>query len=214
MAHARRTLVAGASYWSVFPAAFTAASFNPNTAGELGSVTIGGRFHPIENAVGERIPMKYIADHENGALAETLLRDEVKERDVTLADVRRLRLARLGLRRALSVVDLTEPVPGSVLEGLLREGLAAYLPLRDLAATVHARGTHDGKSRPADGLLWESRQLDQPGMKCVMLFGDRVRGDTDLDVLEVLELDRGAGLRALRAAARLRRFTLPRALAI
>ena len=112
-------------------------------------------------------------------------------------------LAQLALRRPVRLADLTMVDPDTELGKLLRGNHRAYVPLRKLAATLHA-GHAD-----LDGLLWEGRQLDQPGMKCFVLFGDRVSSETDLVEIESLPLGRGTGLSMLRAAARLRRYRLP-----
>ena len=204
-----REVPAGATYWSVFRAVHGATSFNPNvrpaeTALEAG----GGRFHPFEDRSGARVPTKYVADHENGALAETLLRSVPGERQVSVEAIREHRLARLALRRAPRLVDLTALDLESVTARFLGQDERAYPALRRTAATLHARDPG------LDGIVWEGRQLGQPGMKCLVLFGDRVAADADLEAIEILPLDAGVGLRTLRAAARLREYALPKVLGL
>ena len=204
---ATRELIARSTWWCIVESRFPSDSFNPNAAGDPADEEIGGRFHPFESAAGVRVPTKYLSDHETGAFAETLMRDDRGPDEVTLDEVSRHRLVRLALRRTLRVIDLVESTSADEVRAWLREGREAYPPLRTVAATLHA------DDAGLDGLLWEGRQLDRPGMNCVVLFGDRVR-DTDLEVIEELRLDDGPGVRLLRAAARGRGLVLPDALVL
>lgn len=207
----RRRLVARSVWWCLHPFAYAPDGFHPNDTGEVGDATSGGRFNPFAGADGVRVPTKYLTDHPNGALAETLFRHDTLERRLTRETVASRRLVQLALRRDLLVADLADPAPGSALAADLDSGPAAYPRLRRLAASLHA--TDAGLA----GLLWQGRQLDQPGMTCIVLFGDRVASDEaasgGLELVQSLELERGTGLAMLRAAARLRGVALPAALA-
>lgn|GEM_PF-3550666 len=201
-----RTLPKGSSYWCVVERRFGAISFNPNEGGDPTIDVVGGRFHPFESPAGTPVPTKYLADHENGAIAETMMRAGRDPRTLGIGEIEQRQLAQLSLRRPIRLADLTVPGPDSALALLMRGDHRAYVPLRKIAATLHARHVE------LDGLLWEGRQLDQPGMKCLMLFGDRVSPEVDLAEVVTLALDSGTGLAMLRRAARLRRFKLPEAL--
>ena len=202
-----RGLPAGdARWWCVHPVEFAATSFNPNVAGDPTDGSIGGRFHPFDDGAGRRIGTRYLADHPNGAFAETLLRDGVPDRLVAAETVAVHRLSQIALRRELRLADLTNLDPDSPLRDALQRDTDAYPQLRVVAATLHADAEH------LDGIVWEGRQLETPGMECAVLFGDRVSGKDDLATIQSLELDRGAGCGRLRAAARLRGYTLPSAL--
>lgn len=211
----RRRLVARSVWWCLHSLAYAPDGFHPNDTGESADPTGGGRFNPFADVAGVRVPTKYLADHPNGAFAETLFRDDALERRLARETVASRRLVQLALRRDLLVADLAEPEPGSALAKDLGSGAAAYPRLRRLAASLHA--TDPGLA----GLLWQGRQLDQPGMACIVLFGDRVAGDgggdggadDGLELVQSLELERGTGLAMLRAAARLRGVALPAALA-
>ena len=202
----RRRLVARSVWWCLHPVEYAADGFHPNEAGDVGDAASGGRFNPFAGANGARVPTKYLADHPNGAFAETLFRNDAPERRLARQAVASRHLVQLALARELVVADLAEPEPGSALAADLGSGPAAYPRLRRLAASLHARD--EGLA----GLLWQGRQLDQPGMTCVVLFGDRV-GSDGLELVQSLELERGTGLAMLRAAARLRGVALPAALA-
>lgn len=198
-----RTLPARSSYWCVVERRFSSTSFNPNTAGDPEIGTVGGRFHPFESPVGTRVPTKYLADHENGAFAETLMRGSPDPSVLDIEQIEARRLAHVSLERPIHLADLTAPDSSSPLTEWLLADHRGYVPLRKVAATLHAQRSN------LDGLLWEGRQLDQAGMKVLVLFGDRVSSETDLVEIESYEIDRGTGLRMLRAAARLRRYRLP-----
>ena len=142
------------------------------------------------------------------AFAETLFRGSYPRDWLTRAEIASRRLGRIGLRRDLVLADLTGSDPESSLGAALREGPAAYARLRHVAASLYRQGP------PVDGLLRARRQLGESGMLCAMLFDDRVSGEHDLPVIEVLEIEGGEGLRRLRAAATARGFALPRALAL
>lgn len=202
----RRRLVAHSVWWCLHPVEYPAEGFHPNYAGESADATAGGRFNPFAGADGIRVPTKYLADHPNGAFAETLFRDDTLDRRLSRATVASRRLVQLALRRDLLVGDLSEPEHGSALAADLGSGPTAYPRLRRLAASLHA--TDSGLA----GLLWQGRQLDQPGMTCIVLFGDRVAAG-ELELVQSLELEGGTGLTMLRAAARLRGVALPAALA-
>lgn len=201
-----RTLPAGdGRWWCVHPARFDATSFHPNVDGDPADESIGGRFHPFDDGAGRRVGTRYLADHPDGAFAETLLRDGVSDRLVTAETVAMHRLAQIGLRRELRVADLTNLDPDSPLRAALQQDTDAYPQLRIVAATLHA------DAQRLDGVVWEGRQLETPGMECVVLFDDRVSGESDLATIQSLDLERGVGSGRLRAAARLRGYLLPSA---
>ena len=199
-----RELPAGdGRWWCVHPVEFAATSFNPNLDGDPADASIGGRFHPFDDGAGRRIATRYLADHPNGAFAETLLRDGVPDRLVTAETAAVHRLSQVVLLRELRLADLTSLDPDSPLRDALQRDTDAYPQLRVVAATLHA------DAERLDGIVWEGRQLETPGMECVVLFGDRVSGEDDLAPVQSLELNRGVGCGRLRAAARLRGYTLP-----
>ena len=201
-----RRLVGRSTWWCVHPTRYAASSFNPNVGIESQEPSTGGRFHPFLSAAGRSVPTKYLADHPNGALAETVLREDGVDRRVELDDVRSRRLSQLVLTRDLRLADLSVLSPDSVHGEYLRRGPDSYPALRAFAAIVH------GRAEALDGLLWQGYQLGQPGMTCAMLFGDRVSGEEDLEPIQSLELERDEGLARLEAAATLRGFALPSAL--
>ena len=202
-----RTPAAGSSYWCVVETRFDARSFNPNTAGDPSAINPGGRFNPFVNTSGARVPTKYLADHPNGAFAETLMRSGLKPNALERTGIEACRLAQLSLARQMRLLDIAAPRTSSRLASLMSEDGGAYVRLRTVAAALH-------RLRPdLDGLVWEGRQLGQAGMQCLVLFGDRVSPGTDLVELESLELTGGEGLFRLRAAARSMGCRLPEGLA-
>ena len=200
-----RVLVARSTWWCVQLARFPPTSFNPNL--EPTNDSVGGRFNPFLGEEERPVPSKYLADHPNGAFAETLFRDGYPRDWLTRAEIGARRLVQIGLGRDLVLADLSDTDPTGPLGVALREGPSAYARLRHVAASLYRQRP------PMDGLLWDGRQLDEPGMLCAMLFGDRVSEAHDLAVIELLELEGGEGLRRLRAAATARGFALPRVLA-
>lgn len=196
-------------FWGVFDSRYPAGSFNPNEYGDPNATGTGGRFNPLAMPNGQRVATKYLADHPNGAFAETLFRDTSGSRDTSRHDIETRRIAQLSLDASLLLIDLSEEPPSSGFRRLLRAGKAAYPPLRDFATTVYA--THPEIA----GLLYEGKQLGSPGMNCMVLFEDRVLSSgSTLTIIGEHELTAGTGLRMLRAAARSRQFTLPEGYAL
>jgi len=195
---------AGWTSYTVFDTAYPATSFNPHAGFGKGDAVGGGRFHPFTDPAGIPVPTRYLGDHPIGAFAETLMRDGLGRRDVSLDTIARHGIATITFARDMLLADLVVDVVASpTLRGLLRSGREAYPALRTLARTLHER--HDR----IDGLVWQGRQLEAAGMNCTVLFGDRVAVNVDLIETGVHALDRGLGLQLLRDAARARRFALP-----
>ena len=204
-----RTYPAGWASVTVFDTDYPTTSFNPHAGFGTADAGGGGRFHPFVDPAGVPVPTKYLGDHPVGAFAETLMRDNLGHRSVSLDTVRCHGIATVAFTRDVVLADLVVDVVASpTLRGLLADGREAYPALRTVARALHHR--HDR----IDGLVWQGRQLGAIGMNCMVLFGDRVTVDVDLIETGVHALDRGLGLQLLRDAARARRFALPDALVL
>lgn len=200
---ATRSYPAGWPSYSVFNTRYPPTSFNPNTGGDPGELHLGGRFHPFDGPTGLRVATKYLADHPNGAFAETLLRDDAGQRTVSIADIERHGLVLLRFARDVVVADLTPENAGVTVGELLGTGRASYPALRTIARSLHERYPR------LDGLVWRGYQVGTSGMNCMVLFGDRVDAAADLDASIPQALHAGIGLDLLRDAARERQFALP-----
>lgn len=204
-----RTYPPGWTSYTVFDTEYPASSFNPHAGFGTADAGVGGRFHPFVDPAGVPVPTKYLGDHPIGAFAETLMRDDLGHRSVSLDAVRHHGIATVAFAREMVLADLVVDVVASpTLHGLLESGRKAYPALRTVARALHAR--HDR----IDGLVWQGRQLGAAGMNCTVLFGDRVKAAVDLIETGVHALDRDLGLQLLRDAARARRFALPDALVL
>ena len=201
-----RTLPAGQLLWCVHESRYAATSFNPNLGGHRDDIATGGRFHPFEDGAGRRVPTRYLADHPNGAFAETLMRESSMGRTLPPDTILDHRPSQVRTRRSLRLVDLGTIDPDGAFARAMQADASAYRQTRSVAATLH------GSLPEVDGLLWSGVQLRTPGMECVVLFGDRVT-EAALAAERTLELDVGEGLRRLEAAAMHRQVTLPSALA-
>ena len=182
---------------------YQANDFNPNTSSMVDDVKNGGRFHPIEDEHGTRIPTLYLADHPQGALAETLLRDKKgRNRKLKFKDIDDKVLSTLVFKSSLKLVDICHHSLGDGFGDLLSQGYPVYRATRNLAASIYAR------EQWAQGIYWNGKQLGTQGLKCIMLFGNRV--DKDLaEVIESVSLVNEPGVQVLRDAAAVRRFSLP-----
>ncbi len=200
-----KTWKTGLTLYRVYPKAYPINSFNPNTSVNPGDVHAGGRFHPIEDAKGNRIPTVYLADHPLAALAETLLRDPKKGTTVKKKDIFANGLAPVQVTHDLRLVDLGHSSLNSGYDELIGKGSDVYSATRILAASIHARETW------AHGIYWNGKQLGVQGMKCMALFGDRI-DKLAIEVLDKFSLHEGDGLEYLRDGAATRGFTLPESL--
>lgn len=197
-----KTWAAGVTLFRVHPVRYNAGSFNPNTQSSSEDIEQGGRFHPFEDKEGRRIPTVYLADHPLGALAETLLRDSSGNRKLRIDDVRDNQLATLRFKKPLALVDLNHHSLSGGYKSLLMGDHRVYRATRLLAGSIYAGETW------ANGLCWNGKQLGISGMKCVVLFGDRIPSD-EVEILESVKLAEEPGLSTLREAAVMRDFTLP-----
>lgn len=180
---------------------YPATSFNPNTQADLNDPENGGRFHPFLDKKGVKVPTLYAADHPNGAFAETIMRGDSPERAISITTIERSQFAYLYLDHDLTLVDLSS-IDNPKLKRWLKNGTNAYLALRKLAANIH-------KQQPdAHGLLWESKQLNAPGMMCMVLFGDRVDSG-GITLIDDGPLSDPQNLRMLRQAAVATGYSLP-----
>jgi len=158
-----------------------------------------GRFHPLTDAAGGKVPTLYGADTVDGAFSETLFHNvpvrgayrAIRRGSLftllltTLAPRRELRLAQLhgyGLRR----LEVSR-------EELIESEAAQYPATRRWGEAFHR------SSLELDGIIWVSRQHDT-SFSCV-LFGDRIER-SDLDVVEPpLPLVFGTGFDQVQRAA-------------
>ena len=192
------------SWWAVHPTDHPGTSFDPNVGGAPARPLPGGRFHPFDDADGARVPTRYLADHPNAAFAEVLFRGRPGKRRASLAAIRAHRLSQIRLVRALRVADLTGRDPATALgRALGADDSEVYPALRVVAAQVHA---HPDR---LDGIVWDGVQLATPGMRCLVLFGDRVDASVDLSLTATVTIDEGPGLGRLVAAADVRGVPLP-----
>lgn len=172
--------------------AFGATEFNPG----LGR---GGRFDPLVDPSGAKVPTLYAAGDREGALSETVFhnvpaRGEGKR--VSRVSTLRLVLSPLACRRDLLLAQLFGlglPRLGLTREELIESEADSYPQTRSWAAALHAS---PGR---LDGLVWVSRQND--GAQALLLFGDRVER-RDLEITDPpLPLAFGRGLEELQGAA-------------
>lgn len=161
-----------------------------------GGDRIRGRFHPFTPVGGDgQVPVPYGADHELGALSETVFHDVPVRgaKEVPYSKLLHRALIRLTPTRDLRLVDLTSD--GLRRLGLSRPELIESGPrsYEDTARWARALHAHEGGPR-FDGLCWVSRQRDTS--LAVMLFGDRVETETLVvpDDAHVMPLAVGAGL--------------------
>lgn len=194
---------AGQTFYTVFEHRYAANAFNPNHEADPGRLDRGGRFHPFLDDSDAPVPTKYVADHPHGAIAEVLMRDDRANKSVSVADVEACSLALVRFTVPVTVIDLSHTTLNGRLDPLLAEGQSAYRPLRDLAATLYR--DHPGVS----GLRWDGKQLGIPGMRCLMLFGDRL-AESQIEVVEEGRLGENSALEHLRKCAVHREFRLPK----
>jgi hypothetical protein len=172
-------------------ARFGPTSFNPG----LGS----GRFHPFEEAHGNRVPILYAAEHPDGALAETIFHDVPARgpaKRIRRSSLRPLVLSALSCARDLSLAQLF----GFGLRrlGVTRPELIETSKKRYPRTTAWARALHRSDEK-VDGLVWVSRQNDEA--RSVVLFGDRVPSSAFQSVGASLPLHDGPGYDLVRSAA-------------
>jgi len=183
----------GEAFKRVYLLAYPSISFKPGQ-GNPADPCKGGRFDPIQASAGHYISTLYMADHTNGAFAEVLLR-QGSPTTVPFADVYTRGLVSLSVNRPLSVIDLADRSINEIVQCLLSQSQKSYPALRRLAADLHAQYPDIA------GLSWNGRQLNRAGMRCYLLFGDRV---DELDLTEISSslLLEGAGLQAFWQAMR------------
>lgn len=188
------TIAAGSVLVRIYQRHFGPTAFNPSAEAE-------GRFRPVLDD-GEVVPTVYLADDEETALAEVLLRGvdaltagrrprlyrrevvgvsmvrvEVR-REVRLARLRGQGLTRLGLRR----------------EELIEVGPPEYPYTARWAQTFYE------SPEEFDGIAWTSHQNDSG--RALMLWEGRVDPDVDLEAIDgSVRLDRDPGLDLVRQAA-------------
>ena len=193
----RRTLApllttwrAGRRLFRVHPRDLPGDAFNPGYG--------RGRFHPINDPNGNRIPTLYAADRIDGALSETVFRNVTATAGgrIHRADLEPLVLSRLLVAQDLTLIDLT----GLALRrlGLTRSQLIDTPPRR-FAYTRRWAETLHRTSPDAQGLVWVSRQFDRS--RALMLFGDRVSGNALTPTGLSESLARGSGFRRVCDAA-------------
>lgn len=194
------------SWYRVYPIKYAPEYFNPNTGIDPKDLMTGGRFHPFDDIDGNRVGTLYIADHESGALAETLLRHpRNRSRYVRLRDARALGLAGLNFSHDLRLVDLSHSSLNGDMDEMLSDDFRVYGQTRDIAAGIHA-------DEPwAHGLVWNGKQKGNRGEKCAVLFGDRVVTSA-INVFETHVFTAGYGQERLWESAESRRFRLPKTL--
>jgi hypothetical protein len=158
-----------------------------------------GRFHPLQDAHGDIVPILYAAENLEGALSETVfhsipirgtykaIRTVVLKSLVvsTLACQRDLRLVQLfgfGLRRL----------------GVSRLNLIEASKRQFSRTAAWAQALHACNERP-DGLVWVSRPND--GTRSLVLFGDRVPASTLRIVGAPIPLASGPGFGEVQKAA-------------
>ena len=206
----------GTSLWTVHSARRAGTSFNPNENVTIDDPSSGGRFHPSYDASENPVPSLYVADHSNGAFAETMMRDDARTRSLTKQDVFRSALSLLRPTRKLRFANLSYFDDDDIQEALT-QGRDAYVTLRIMAQTLYR--THP----QFDGVAWYNKQLATPGMYSYVIFGsqtnnerDRTRGyrvdENDIEVIKKYPFDSKIGRTKLIDAASAREFNLPRSL--
>ena len=133
-----RTYPAGWASVTVFDTDYPTTSFNPHAGFGTADAGGGGRFHPFVDPAGVPVPTKYLGDHPVGAFAETLMRDDLGHRSVSLDTVRRHGIATVAFARDVVLGDLVVDVVASpTLRRLLEDGREAYPALRTVARALH-----------------------------------------------------------------------------
>jgi len=168
------------SYFRVIPRGGDPLWFNPNTSTDPADPLNGGRFHPFESAVGERVPTLYAASSLKAAISESpLLHDlpltpTAQSLVLSLAKVAQYQYTVLRARRALRLTDLTRlgsdrvRIPNELIAWCRRED---YPTSRTAAQLLHTKYPN------AQGIRWTSRRY--PPADCVLLFGDRIPDSSD-----------------------------------
>ena len=156
-------LTKGVSMFRVHHEKYAATAFNPG----LGQA---GRFSPISDFDGNKIPTLYAGSSINSALAESVFRNIVSTSPaITRISLRDQMLTRITSTRDLNLVDLTQ-------NGLRRLGLKRNQLLEseqeNYSQTARwAEALHDFGDK-IDGMVWISTQFDTE--RSMVLFGDRV----------------------------------------
>lgn len=211
-------------YWSVGKKQYIG-TFNPNKGDPEDGLT-GARFSPFEissvsthkasrpkstKQVATRIATKYLADHQQTALSEILLREDRESLIVTESEVKSYVLGRFSTSGPLCLADLNHHSRQDFMRELLsrESGITLeqqYVRGRSLAATLY-------QAMPQiHGIRYGSVQVNSKPMTCVMLFEDRTKG-MDFEPQELLDLLSGEGLTYLYEAAAGRKFTFCESLA-
>lgn len=188
--------------YRIFPHKYPAEDFNPNTSVDPWDTSSGGRFHPFDDSAGNRIPTMYCADHNAGALAETLLRDTLTTRIVAPKAIEENSSCMIHFQRDLSLLNLSHSSVASDFSAILTGSSDCYEDSRGVAADIHANYS------AVDGIIWTGKQIGQPSFKCFVLFGDRIFS-RDITPIEKVRLSSPEGLELLRDACQSRNFTLP-----
>jgi hypothetical protein len=152
--------------WRVHEDQFAADAFNDSGKGDA-------RFSPLFHAVGGKpIPVMYLADTRDGALAETVLHDCPTPPANWVLDFGKLRdkglvLSPLKLTAKPRLINLT-------VKGLKRLGLtrAEVIDSGDYARTRELATWLYHTFPQAQGFRWVSRQDDEASS--LLLFGDRL----------------------------------------
>ncbi len=156
-------LTKGSHLFRVHQNKYKATAFNPG-------VGQSGRFSPITDNNGNKIPTLYAGNSINSALAESIFRNIVSTSPaITRIRLRDQMLTRIINTRDLNLIDLTQ-------NGLRRLGLKRNQLLEseqeNYSQTARwAEALHDFSDK-IDGMIWISTQFDTE--RSMVLFGDRV----------------------------------------
>ncbi len=152
-------------FFRVHHSRFAPTEFNPGFG--------AGRFHPLTDRNGRRIPTIYVSGSVAGAFSETIFHDVPVtgvEKRIRVSALLPLLLSAIAPRRRLSLIQL-RGLGLRKLEierrQLIDSDADTYPVTRKWAQALYER---DAK---ADGLIWTSRQHDQS--EALLLFGTRVR---------------------------------------
>ena len=185
----RVTWTAGRRLYRVHPETYAATAFNPGVGRR-------GRFHPIADTSGKRIPTLYAADRIKGALSETIFHNMVAGGVVLRAQLDNRCIREIQLAEDLELANLT----GNGLKRLglnrgqlLECGAAHYSSTARWAEALH-RDAAD-----ISGLVWVSRQFDTS--KAIIIFGDRVGPEPLIAKGKSRPLYKGEGYRLVQRAA-------------
>lgn len=165
-----------------------------------------GRFHPLEDSRGHKVPTLYGSSNLDGALAESIFHNVPVRgpgKAIRRAALRAMLVSTIAALRKLTLIQLHG-------HGLTRLGVSqAELTgseAREYSQTGAWAAALHGRKEEADGLIWVSRKFDTSF--ALVLFGDRVLR-SDLEVVEApVPLFLGPGYAEVQRVAELAGITI------